>query len=87
MDRETELAALAAFCTAESGPTYKWWRAEAWAGKTALLSWFALNPPAGVRIVPFFITARLGAQNDAVAYVDVVLEQLAELVGEGLPPI
>ncbi|MEU9998281.1 hypothetical protein [Streptomyces sp. NPDC050848] len=85
VDRETELAALAAFCTAESGPTYTWWRAEAWAGKTALLSWFALNPPAGVRIVPFFITARLGAQNDAVAYVDVVLEQLAELVGEGLP--
>ncbi|MET9373070.1 hypothetical protein ABZX98_02790 [Streptomyces sp. NPDC002992] len=85
VDREEELAALSAFCRAESGPAYTWWRAEAWAGKTALLSWFALNPPEGVRIVPFFITARLGAQNDVVAYVDVVLEQLAELVGEGLP--
>ncbi|MEU6881338.1 hypothetical protein [Streptomyces sp. NPDC046712] len=87
VDREEELASLAAFCRADSGPAYAWWRAEAWAGKTALLSWFALNPPPGVRIVPFFITARLGAQNDAVAFVDVVLEQLAELAGEGLPAL
>ncbi|WP_329621669.1 hypothetical protein OG357_15185 [Streptomyces sp. NBC_01255] len=87
VDREAELAELAAFCLADSGPAYAWWRAEAWAGKTALLSWFALDPPPGVRIVPFFITARLGAQNDVAAYVDVVLEQLAELAGEGLPAL
>ncbi|MEU2242751.1 hypothetical protein ABZ572_25455 [Streptomyces sp. NPDC018338] len=87
VDRERELAELAAFCRADSGPAYVWWRAEAWAGKTALLSWLALNPPPGVRIVPFFVTARLGAQNDVVAYVDVVLEQLAELAGEGLPAL
>ncbi|MFD3536693.1 hypothetical protein [Streptomyces sp. NPDC058664] len=85
--REAELADLAAFCLAESGPSYVWWRAEAWAGKTALLSWFALDPPPGVRIVPFFVTARLGAQNDVAAYTDVVLEQLAELAGEGLPAL
>lgn len=85
VDRESELSDLATFCTAESGPAYAWWKAEAWAGKTALMSWFALHPPDGVRIVPFFVTARLGAQNDVVAYVDVVLEQLAELVGEGVP--
>ncbi|MFB7412535.1 hypothetical protein ACFCZ2_35710 [Streptomyces sp. NPDC056202] len=81
--REDELAELAAFC--RTGDGYRWWRADAWAGKTALMAWFALNPPPGVRIVPFFITARLGSQNDAVAYVDVVLEQLAELAGEGIP--
>ncbi|MEU0245813.1 hypothetical protein ABZ192_16010 [Streptomyces sp. NPDC006235] len=85
VDREEELADLSAFGTADSGPAYAWWRAGAWAGKTALLSWFALHPPQGVRIVPFFITARLGAQNDVAAYVDVVLEQLAELAGEALP--
>ncbi|MEU0400163.1 hypothetical protein ABZ318_07905 [Streptomyces sp. NPDC006197] len=85
--REVELAELAAFCLADSGPAYTWWRAEAWAGKTALLSWFALDPPPGVRIVPFFVTARLGAQNDVAAYVDVVLEQLAEVAGEGLPAL
>ncbi|MFE8960434.1 hypothetical protein [Streptomyces iakyrus] len=83
--REQELADLASFCTAGSGSVYAWWRAAAWAGKTALLSWFALHPPQGVRIVPFFVTARLGAQNDVGAYVDVVLEQLAELAGEDLP--
>ncbi|MFE9405409.1 hypothetical protein ACFYNY_27345 [Streptomyces sp. NPDC006530] len=83
--REAELAELAAFCTTESGPAYTWWRADAWAGKTALMARFALRPPAGVRVVPFFVTARLSAQNDVVAYADVVLEQLAELAGEGIP--
>ncbi|MET9675223.1 hypothetical protein ABZY68_19315 [Streptomyces sp. NPDC006482] len=87
VDREAELAELAAFCLTGSRPAYAWWRAEAWAGKTALLSWFALDPPPGVRIVPFFVTARLGAQNDVTAFVDVVLEQLAELAGEGLPAL
>ncbi|MER7533500.1 hypothetical protein ABTX77_01760 [Streptomyces sp. NPDC097704] len=85
IERESELAELKAFCEDDSSPAYAWWRAEAWAGKTALLSWFALHPPSSVRVVPFFVTARLGAQNDVVAYVDVVLEQLAELVGEELP--
>ncbi|MFI2733272.1 hypothetical protein [Streptomyces sp. NPDC018711] len=83
--REEELAELADFC--RTGTGYVWWRADAWAGKSALMAWLALAPPPGVRIVPFFITARLGAQNDAVAYVDVVLEQLAELAGEGLPAL
>ncbi|WP_143675254.1 hypothetical protein [Streptomyces sp. JV178] len=83
--RETELAELAAFCCAESGPSHVWWRADAWAGKTALLSWFALHPPPGVRVVAFFVTGRLGNHNDVVAYVDVVLEQLVELTDTGLP--
>ncbi|MEU7122369.1 hypothetical protein [Streptomyces zaomyceticus] len=83
--REEELAELAAFC--RTGDGYRWWRADAWAGKTALMAWFALHPPAGVRVVAFFVTARLGSQNDVSAYVDVVLEQLAELAGEGLPTL
>ncbi|MDT9688672.1 hypothetical protein Q5762_09950 [Streptomyces sp. P9(2023)] len=87
VEREEELAELAAFCQTGSGPSYAYWRAEAWAGKTALLSWFTLHAPPGVRIVSFFVTARWAAQNDAVAYVEVVLEQLAELAGEGLPPL
>ncbi|WP_406061319.1 hypothetical protein OG462_26545 [Streptomyces sp. NBC_01077] len=85
--RERELAELAEFCRADPGPAYAYWRADAWAGKTALMAWFALAPPPGVRIVPFFVTARLGAQNDVAAYTDVVLEQLAELAGEGLPAL
>ncbi|MFI8255591.1 hypothetical protein [Streptomyces filamentosus] len=83
VDREEELAELAAFCLAGRG--YAWWRADAWAGKTALMAWFALHPPQGVRVVPFFVTARWSFQSDAEAYVDVVLEQLAELAGQALP--
>lgn len=84
--REGELAELAAFCRADA-PGYLWWRADAWAGKTALMARFALAPPPGVRIVPFFVTARWAAQNDAAAYLDVVLEQLAELAAEPLPAL
>ncbi|MFJ4871011.1 hypothetical protein [Streptomyces sp. NPDC088757] len=83
--REEESAELAEFC--RTGTGYRWWRADAWAGKAALMTWFVLDPPEGARIVPFFVTARLGAQNDVVAYVDVVLEQLAEPAGEGLPAL
>ncbi|MFG2726926.1 hypothetical protein [Streptomyces canus] len=87
LGRESELQELAKFChEADSeGPAYGWWRAEAWAGKTALMSWFALHPPPRVRIVPFFVTARWRAQNNVVAFGDVVVEQLAELTGNGLP--
>ncbi|MFJ9808351.1 hypothetical protein ACIRTB_08985 [Streptomyces sp. NPDC101158] len=83
--REAESEELAAFCRTGSG--YAYWRADAWAGKTALMAAFALAPPPGVRLVPFFVTARWGAQNDAVAFVDVVVEQLAELAGEPLPAL
>lgn len=87
MGRESELEELARFCDPDEdeGPAYGWWRAEAWAGKTALMAWFALHPPPRVRIVPFFVTARWRAQNDVVAFGDVVLEQLAELAGDSLP--
>jgi hypothetical protein len=85
-DRDAELAELAAFCTGDSDYEYAWWRAPAWAGKSALMSWFALHPPPMVRIVSFFITARHHRQNDRKAFVDNVLVQLAELLEyRGLP--
>ncbi|WP_329101509.1 hypothetical protein OG792_21255 [Micromonospora sp. NBC_01699] len=85
-DRDTELVELAAFCTGAQEYAYAWWRAPAWAGKSALMSWFALHPPLGVRIVSFFVTARHDRQNDRKAFVDNVLEQLAELLEHrGLP--
>lgn len=49
------------------------------------MSWFVLHPPPGVRIVSFFVTARFAAQNDRVAFVNVVLEHLAELLGQPVP--
>ena len=46
---------------------------------------FVRRPPLGLRVVSFFITARLAAQDDRQAFVQVVSEQLAELLGQDLP--
>ena len=84
VDREEELAELAWFCRSDR-PPYVWWQAPAWAGKSALMAWFALHPPPGVRVAAFFITARYARQNDRVGFTDVVLEQLAEMLGQPMP--
>ncbi|WP_328999491.1 hypothetical protein OHA18_34250 [Kribbella sp. NBC_00709] len=83
--RESEFNELAAFCISDHAASYAWWRAPAWAGKSALMSWFALNPPPSVRVVPFFVTARWAGQSDRIAFTDVVIEQLAELLDEPMP--
>lgn len=83
-NRAAELDELARFCVAEDG-TYSWWRAPAWAGKTALMSWFVLHPPPEVSLVAFFVTARWAGQGDRAAFADVVIEQLAEILGEPMP--
>ena len=89
--REAELAELARFCLEPGRGPYVWWRAGAWAGKSALMSTFVLRPPPQVcdrvRIVSFFITARLAAQDTREAFTEVVLEQLAALTGQDLPPV
>ncbi|MFE1411203.1 hypothetical protein ACFW6F_10405 [Streptomyces sp. NPDC058746] len=85
LGREAELAELSEFCTRPGEGAYRWWRAKAWAGKSALLSWFVLHPPEGVRVVSFFITARYSGQSDREAFIDVVMEQLAELLGRPVP--
>jgi tetratricopeptide (TPR) repeat protein len=82
LDREEELRDLTMFCAGRD--TYTWWQAEPWAGKTALLSWFALNPPAGVEVVSFFVVQRLVDQSDSEAFTYSLIEQLAALAGE--PP-
>jgi hypothetical protein len=89
VDRDTELAELTRFCLASDGAPYAWWRAGPWAGKSALLSTLVLRPPPElaerVRLVSFFITARLGGQDTREAFTVVVLEQLASLLGQSLP--
>ncbi|NEC68881.1 hypothetical protein [Streptomyces sp. SID9727] len=85
LGREAELAELTDFCTRPGGSAYRWWRAKAWAGKSALLSWFVLHPPAGVHVVSFFVTARFAGQSDREAFIDVVMEQLAALLGRRVP--
>ncbi|MFD4625351.1 hypothetical protein [Streptomyces sp. NPDC058475] len=85
--REKELADLAEFCTDERGDAYTWWQAPAWAGKSALMASFALDPPPGVRVVSFFVTARWAGQSDWVAFLDAVLEQLAEAAEQPVPHV
>ncbi|MEU3163780.1 hypothetical protein [Streptosporangium sp. NPDC006930] len=87
LDREQETSYLTEFCVASDSKTYLWLKAAAWAGKSALLSSFVLNPPKGVRIVSFFITARLAGQGDRIAFTDVILEQVLELIGEPMPTL
>ncbi len=57
LDREEELDELVGFCAGDQ--PYAWWQAGPWAGKSALMAWFVLHPPAGVDVVSFFVTARL----------------------------
>lgn len=85
LGRRTELAELAEFCASPGPGGYLWWRADAWAGKTALLAWFVLHPPDGVRVVSFFVTARYPGQDTWEAFTEVVIEQLAGLLGKPVP--
>ncbi|KJY26500.1 hypothetical protein VR45_36910, partial [Streptomyces sp. NRRL S-495] len=92
--REDELAAMAAFCTApnpvipgrEDGDAvgrYWRWLAPAWSGKTALMAQFALNPPQGVDVLAFFITARSAGRSDRTAFLAALEGQLREYLNEG----
>ncbi|OLT06465.1 hypothetical protein BJF90_16975 [Pseudonocardia sp. CNS-004] len=69
--RQAELAELAAF----TGP-YGWWEGAPWAGKTALMARFALDPPEDVDVVAFFGGA---GSSDGEAFLDAVTEQLTSL--------
>jgi hypothetical protein len=83
--RASEMNELYAFCGDSAPASYVWWRAPAWSGKSALMSWFVLNPPPGARMVSFFVTARYAGQDNRGAFTDVVMEQLAELLGQPMP--
>ncbi|GAA3759565.1 hypothetical protein GCM10022225_51290 [Plantactinospora mayteni] len=79
-DRSDELAELMRFCGGDE--PYLLWQGPPWSGKTALLSWFALHPPAGTRIVSFFVTSRLSGESDSDAFLASSIEQLAAIAGE-----
>jgi hypothetical protein len=75
--RDDELAEWVDFCAGVE--PYAWWQGGPWAGKSALAAWFVLYPPAGVDVVSFFITSRLGGQADSEAFLDAMIEQLNSL--------
>ena len=65
---------------------YVRWQAGPRAGKSALMSWLVLHPPPGTWVISFFVTARLAAQADSTAFTDGLLDQLAAITGEQVPP-
>jgi hypothetical protein len=75
--REDELDDLVRFCAGDK--PYAWWQAQPWAGKSALMSWLVLHPPAGVDVASFFITSRLSGESDSAAFTAALIEQLAVL--------
>ncbi|MES9811061.1 hypothetical protein [Streptomyces cinereoruber] len=86
-DRNEELAVLKEFATAPDGaPAYLWWQAGPWAGKTALVSWFATWAlPAGVDVAHYVISGRLGTDRRD-GFVQAVGQQLAGAAGKRRPP-
>ncbi|MFD6279869.1 hypothetical protein ACFWFI_30540 [Streptomyces sp. NPDC060209] len=86
-DREEEVAELKAFVTAPDGaPSYLWWQAGPWAGKTALVAWFATQAlPAGVDVAHYVIAGRLGTDRRD-GFVRAVSEQLASAAGSRRRP-
>jgi tetratricopeptide (TPR) repeat protein len=85
LGRAAEIEALTAFCAADE--PYLYWTARPWAGKTALLAWFALHPPPAVDVVSFFVNSRYGGQSDSDAFTESVSAQLEALVGEPELPL
>ncbi|WP_199514286.1 hypothetical protein [Nucisporomicrobium flavum] len=88
LDRDDELERLSAFCTSDDGAAYQVWRASPWAGKSALLAWFASKvPPKNVRLVPYFISGRFGTRNRREAFLAIMIEELARLLDRPPPAV
>ncbi|MEU7824845.1 hypothetical protein [Catellatospora sp. NPDC049133] len=85
--RQAELDELTEFCLAAGDGGYMCWFGPAWAGKTALMSWFVLHSPEQTEVVSFFITASMPGQNDRAAFAEVLIVQLAALLGQPVPTL
>ncbi|WP_161965209.1 hypothetical protein [Ornithinimicrobium cerasi] len=78
--RSSELADLVSFIA--SHEQYLWWQAGPWAGKTAFSATIAFDPPGGVEVASFFITARLPSQSNSAAFLLAMIDQLAGIADE-----
>ncbi|MFB7275730.1 hypothetical protein ACFCZV_01340 [Streptomyces hydrogenans] len=85
--RERECADLAAFATAPDGsPSYLWYQAGPWAGKTALLAWFlARELPPGADFAHYFVSGRHGTDR-RLGFARAVDRQLASAAGRSHDP-
>ncbi|MEU7002271.1 trypsin-like peptidase domain-containing protein [Nonomuraea sp. NPDC046570] len=78
LDREDELAFLAAFSTGRE--PLAWLVGGPWAGKTSLTAHFLRTPPENVDCLAFFLSRRMG-DADASAFLHAVSTQLTALLG------
>lgn len=84
--RDDDLALLADFCAGrDRESSYLMVEGEPGAGKSALLASFVLAPPTETGVVSFFVTSRLAGNDDREGFVEVVIQQLAEMLGRSLP--
>jgi tetratricopeptide (TPR) repeat protein len=74
--RDEELADLTAFVGSQE--RWRWIQGAAFAGKTALLAWFALHPPDGVDVAACFLR-RTASRADAGYVLSMLTSQLAHL--------
>ncbi len=81
VDREPELAELAAFATGED--SYRWVIGESCWGKTALLAQFVRACPANVDVVAYFLQAPVN-DADSGRFLLRINEQLSYVLGEDL---
>jgi hypothetical protein len=78
LDRDKELGELADLAASDG---YIWYKGSPWAGKSALLSWFASHPPDSVRVAVFFVNSRLPGEANSDAFVRAMVRQLAGIAG------
>ena len=79
-DRESEMVDLKAFVHSSDDVWYAM-EADMVSGKTAVMAFFALNPPDDVRVVSFFIRRIGGDRNDRGSFAFVMGAQLAKILG------
>jgi hypothetical protein len=80
--RGRELEQMGRFCAAESGPSYFTWQAEAWSGKTALMTEFVAEPPAGLDIVSFFTNNLFAGQRESANFLASITGQLDSIIND-----
>ena len=80
LGREEELNELGELCKSDSG--YFAFRGEAYSGKSALLSWFFMHPPANVWITGFFIVGYVHSRSTSDYFLEATQRQLFRLCEE-----
>jgi hypothetical protein len=79
-NRYDDVKAIEQFALLQRGSWWGW-RADPWAGKTALMATLALNPPQGLQAVSFFVLGREALANTRARFYAQIIPQLASLLG------